>query len=391
MRKARVWLLSLLLAGCAGAPVAPVVSHDQRLLADHLFAPATEAIRAADVFGLSDEMRHYLDTEIVSQARVKGRQRALYDALYSKGQLKLEYDTERTRNAAQAFAARSGNCLSLVIMTSAFARAMGLDVEYQKVFADEAVARSGDIYLSIGHVNIVLGKRRTDGGSVSHRVGGRPHEAESTTIDFLPSRDIRSLRTAVIGEEIVVAMYYNNRSVEALAAGRIDEAYWWAREALIQAPGYLIPYNTLAVIYLRRGHPVEAERLLARVLEQEPANVAALSNLIPVLTELGRTADAQRTAGRLQELDPEPAFSHFRRGVAALRAGDVALAKEAFAREVARAPDYHEFHYWLGIAHASLGQTELARRHVALALENSTTRRDQELYAAKLERLDARR
>jgi tetratricopeptide (TPR) repeat protein len=391
MRKARVWLLSLLLAGCAGVPVAPVVSHDHRLLVDHLFAPATEPIRVADVFALSDEMRGYLETEIATQARVKGRQRALYDALYGKGQLKLEYDTERTRNAAQAFAARSGNCLSLVIMTSAFAREMGLEVEYQKVFADEAVARSGDIYLSIGHVNIVLGKRRVDGGSVSHRVGGRPHEAESTTIDFLPSRDIRSLRTAAIGEEIVVAMYLNNRSVEALAAGRTDDAYGWVRAALVHAPGYLVPYNTLAVVYLRGGHPVEAERVLAHVLAQEPANVAALSNLIPVLTELGRTTDAQRVAARLQELDPEPAFSHFKRGVAALRAGDAALAKEAFAREVARAPDYHEFHYWLGVAHASLGQTELARRHVALALENSTTRRDQELYAAKLERLDARR
>jgi hypothetical protein len=57
---------------------------------------------------------------------------------------------------------------------------------------------------------------------------------------------------------------------------------------------------------------------------------------------------------------------------------------------VARAPDYHEFHYWLGVAHASLGQTEQARRHLALALENSTTRRDQELYAAKLDRLATR-
>ncbi len=391
MRGSRVWLLSLLLAGCVGAPPVPPVPHDQRLLADHLFAPATEPIRVADVFALSDEMRGYLDTEIAAQARVKGRQRALYDALYSRGQLKLEYDTERTRNAAEAFAARSGNCLSLVIMTSAFARAMDLEVEYQKVFAEDAIARSGDIYLSIGHVNIVLGKRRTDGGSVSHRVGGRPHEAESTTIDFLPSRDIRSLRTAVIGEETVVAMYLNNRSVETLAAGRIDEAYWWARESLVQAPAYLPAYNTLAVVYLRRGHPAEAERVLARVLEREPDNVQALSNLIPALGDLGRTADAQRVAARLQALDPEPAFSHFKRGMAAWRAGDVNGAKEAFAREVARAPEYHEFHYWLGIAHVALGETALARRQIELALENSTTRREHDLYAGKLARLGAGR
>jgi tetratricopeptide (TPR) repeat protein len=391
MKRGLGLLLALLLAGCAATPTAPVTQHDAGLLADHLFAPPSEPANVADVFAVSDEMRRYLESEIAAGARVKGRQRALYDALYSKGQLKLEYDTERTRNAAQAFAARSGNCLSLVIMTAAFAKELGLDVEYQKVYAEEALARSGDIYLSIGHVNIVLGKRRTDEGGVGHRVGVRPPESASTTIDFLPSRDIRSLRTAPIGEEVVVAMYMNNRAVEALAAGRRDDAYWWAREALRQAPGYRVPYNTLGVIYLRHGHPREAERVLAHVLQQEPANTLAMSNLIPVLSELGRSSEAQRLAVRLQELDPEPPFSHFRRGMAALQAGDANGAKEAFAREVARAPDYHEFHFWLGVAHASLGENELARRHVARALENSTTRREHDLYAAKLERLDARR
>ena len=50
-----------------------------------------------------------------------------------------------TRNAAEAFDARSGNCLSLVIMTAAFAKELGLPVRYQNVFVDEAWSRSGDL------------------------------------------------------------------------------------------------------------------------------------------------------------------------------------------------------------------------------------------------------
>ena len=99
---------------------------------DHLFVAATERISADDVFALSDEMKRYLDTEIAGQIRAKGSRQGLFDALYSKGQLKLEYDSVMTRNAAQAFAARSGNCLSLVIMTAAFAKEMGLPVRYQR-------------------------------------------------------------------------------------------------------------------------------------------------------------------------------------------------------------------------------------------------------------------
>jgi transglutaminase-like putative cysteine protease len=52
-------------------------------------------------------------------------------ALYQPDQIRLEYDAAVTRNAAQAFEARTGNCLSLVIMTAALARELGLTVRYQ--------------------------------------------------------------------------------------------------------------------------------------------------------------------------------------------------------------------------------------------------------------------
>ena len=74
-------------------------------------------------------------------------------------------------------------------------------------------------------------------------------------------------------------------------------------------------------------------------------------------------------------------------GQAALRNGDYATARDLFAREVARAPYYHEFHYWLAIAYARLGDAKQAREHLTLAMETSTTRGDHDLYAAKLERI----
>ncbi|CAG1006918.1 hypothetical protein BURK1_03345 [Burkholderiales bacterium] len=384
MTRGVVLLLSLLLAACAGAPVA---RPDGRFFSDGLFAAPSERVSAADVFAMSDEMRRYADAEIAGQARDKGRQNALLDALYGKGQLRLEYDTEFTRNAAQAFAARSGNCLSLVIMTAAFAKELGLTVTYQKVFVDDIWARTGDLYLSIGHVNLTLGRTKIEGIGIGHRAGLKPRESEAMTIDFLPPQDLRSARTVAIGEDVVVAMFMNNRAVEALVGGRIDDAYWWAREAIVQAPHFLAPYSTLGVVYRRHGHPLEAERVLSHVLDQEPWNTEAMSNLIPVLTALGRADDARRLAATLERIEPEPPFMHFRRGMAALRAGDAKAAKEAFEREIARAPEYHEFHFWLAIASLTLGETGSARRHLELAMRNSTTRRDHDLYAAKLDRL----
>jgi len=388
MGRLAVALLSLWLAACAAPPVAPVAQPDRRFLNDHLFAAPIERVSAADVFAPSEEMRRYLRTEIAEQARVKGRRQALVDALFSKGELKLEYDAERTRNAAEAFAARQGNCLSLVIMTAAFARELELPIEYGKAIGDETWARTGDMGLLIGHVNLTLGRGSSDPRNPGPRVAGSARIDGATTIDFLPPSEAQSLRTRPIPEATVIGMYMNNRAVEALAAGRIDDAYWWAREALVQAPELVLAYNTLGAIYVRRGKLLEAERAFDHVLRVEPQNALALSNLIPVLTALGRVDEAQRLAERRNRLEAEPPFAHLHRGIAALQSGDVRTARDEFAREVARDPHYHESQFWLGIAYMRTGEVEMARKYLALAMENSTTRRDREIYGAKLEQMN---
>ena len=54
-----------------------------------------------------------------------------------------------------------------------------------------------------------------------------------------------------------------------------------------------------------------------------------------------------------------------------------------------RDPDYHEFHFWLAVALYGLGDIAQAREHLTTAMNNSTTRREQSIYASKLQRLTA--
>lgn len=377
----------LVLGACATGPRGPEAPRDARYFADDRFVASSVQVDAADIFSLSPSMQAYLDTEIAPQARKRGRQVALVDALYKQGELKLDYDTAVTRNAAEAFAARSGNCLSLVIMTAAFAKALDLHVEYQKVVVDDVWARAGDLYLAIGHVNLTMGKRRTDEGGFGHRVGKRPFESEGMIVDFLASVDLLRMRTFPLDERTIVAMYMNNRAVEALAAGRVDDAYWWAREAIVQSREYLVAYNTLGAIYHRHGDLDRAEAVLRFVLAREPENPQTMTNLVTVLNEAGKTAEAQTLATALARLEPEPPFAYFKNGMAALRAGDARTARDMFQKEIARSPDYHEFHFWLAVAYVGLSDGAEARKHLAIAMKNSTTRTDHEIYAAKLDRL----
>jgi len=373
-------LLSAMLAACATAPVPPA---PPALLSDPLFAAPSERISASDVFALSNEMRRYLAVDIAPLLKRSGTREGLVQALGSSGQLKLEYDSVMTRNAAQAFAARSGNCLSLVIMTAALAKELDLPVRYQIVTTDETVSRSGGIQFFIGHVNLTLGDKVTEVGP------GRKNDL--MTVDFVPPELAGGFTTRPIGEETIVAMYMNNRAAEALAVGQVDDAYWWARAAIGEAPRFYSAYNTLGVVYQRHGNLPEAERVLAYALEREPANTRIMSNLVHVLESMGRTTDAKVLAQKLNQLEPNPPFSYLSLGVKALREGNYKQARDLIAKEVDRAPYYHEFHFWLAAAYVGLGEIEKARKELALAWQYSTTRNDRDLYAAKLDRIRSTR
>ncbi|MFM9435881.1 tetratricopeptide (TPR) repeat protein [Janthinobacterium sp. CG_23.3] len=373
--RAALALLCALLAACATAPPAP---PPPGLFADARFRAPSEAIDAAAIFAVSEPMRQYLRQHIVPRTRGRNPRQVLFDALYSKGQLKLEYD------AAQTFEARAGNCLSLVLMTAALAGEMGLRVQYQSVLADENWSRNGELYFVSGHVNLVLGTGKLD-QSIGYDTGA------NMTIDFLPPQQTRGYRTVAIDEATVAAMYMNNRAAEALAQERVDDAYWWAAAAVRRQPGFGAAYNTLGVAFRRHGDLEQARRAFALALARAPADIRVMDNLAQTLAALGRADEAQALRRQLAQLLPHPPFAYFNEGRTALRRGDFEGAAALFLKELERDPDYHEFHFWLAQAYAGLGQAERAERQLDLAFDASTTRRDQQLYAGKLARLRALR
>jgi Tfp pilus assembly protein PilF len=366
----KLWLAVLLTIVLGACTVASVSQRPVVLFHDDLFAPPTDLISVEDVFALSEEMQQYLQTEIAESIRSKGRQRGLYEALYKNRGLWLDYEDTFTRNAAQAFHDRTGNCLSLVIMTGAFARQIGLPVQYQDVLGSESWSRNSDLYLANGHMNISL----LDGPAM--------------TLDFLTPDEIRNQRRRVRSEQTVVAMYMNNRAIEALSAGQLDNAYWWTRAAITQDPKFLAAFNTLGVIYRRHANPEIAEQILSSIRMQEPGNIQILSNLAITLTDLGREKESRALKRQIEQIRLYPPFYFFDLGMAALKTNDFKSARTLFRKEIERDPYYHEFHYWLATAYVGLGELSDARKHLAIAIENSPTQSERDVYKVELARLE---
>lgn len=379
--------LAALLGGCAQAP--RILSVEQ-LPQDHLFksttgssatdtATAVEA-EAAALFRMSDAMRRHADTLLDQPTTWRDRRQALIDALYFKDSLQLAYDAGATRTAAQAFEGRAGNCLSLVLMTAAFAKHLGLPVAYQQVLVDDEYSRAGDLYFVSGHVNVMLGR---------HGPQMRTDEAQWLTIDFLPQLELRGQRTVQLEEHTLVAMFLNNRAAEALAGGELNGAYWYARAALRHDPQFVAAANTLGVVFQRAGHAEPAERALRFVIERDPRSTSAWANLSRLLRSQGRFDEARIAAARLAALEPQAPFHFFERGRVALQQGHPAEARDLLLRELRLQPQQHEVHFWLAQAYAALGDAKSTERHLGLAADNSPTRQTRELYGGKLERLRA--
>ncbi len=363
------------LTGCAAEVVAPPRAD---VFDDSAFKPTSVKIDPEEAMALTPAMQRFADSEMAIEIRNKGLRNGLIDALYTKGRLQLDYDSEVTRTAGEAFDARRGNCMSLVLMTAAFARHFNLPVRFNSVYIEENWTRANNIFFVAGHVNISLARPLETQRAM---IFGEP---DLLTIDFLPPDEVRGHRSRAIDESTILAMFLNNRAAEALTVGKVDEAYWWARAAIVTDSRWLSAYNTLAVLYRRKGLIDRAESTLRLVLERKPLNVQAMSNLILVLSDAGRQEEAQKYANQLAQIQPVPPYKFFDEGVAAMKAGEFATARQFFRKEVARAAYVPEFHFWLGLANWGLGDVLAARGEIAKALENSATVKDRELYGAKL-------
>jgi Tfp pilus assembly protein PilF len=376
---ARRWLATALagalLGGCATRPES--VPAATALLRDGLFAEPAEPVDVSQVFAISPAMRQFADAARAASRGPVDLRLTLLQALNARDQLQLDYDDGRTRNAAEAFDKRAGNCLSLVLMTAAFAKYLDLPLRYQAVQVRPLYSRAPDLTLASGHINVVLSSRlRTLQRDLVH--------SDEMTVDFVSSEDLRGVNVRPLAERTVLAMYMNNRAAETLAAGRPAQAYAWAREALRHDPEYLPGINTLAVVYLRAGHLAEAEAALRHVLAHAPEDEAALSNLAGTLHRAGRDAESAAVAARLERIQPYPPFHFLDLGRQALEAGRADQARELIARELRRQPFQHEAHFWAAVADAVLGDEKAAAQHLQMARDYSGSPQQRAHYSAKL-------
>jgi hypothetical protein len=345
--------VSAALIGCATtAPpqLAQLPWQDARFAYD----PALVTISPEDIFRLDPELSRLLADPELQKLSPLGRAKGLLTIIFGPHRDKFAYRAGHTTVAAESWRRRSGDCISLTVLTYAAARALRLDASVQEVGVPALYVRHDGFEFVNHHVNLLI-----------HIPPNAMDSQHQYIVDFDP--DVAPGRLGEkLPEKAVVARVYSNFAAELLTEGRYRPAYAYLKAALANDPSHAPTYTNIALLYRHEGLEAQAERMLRVGIALGSQPETAMRALLELLQDEGRTAeaDAVRTQlGRRQEVDP---YYWIARGTNELAQGHPADAVRALLRADALVEGFGEVHRQLAIAYWQLGKRDLARAQVAL-------------------------
>lgn len=354
-------LLAALLAGCATQPVqrdAAVPWHDETFA----YHPAQVTIGRDDLFRLDPELARVLAQADIAHLPVPRRVDAMMKLIYGEGGRRFGYVAGQSTPAAQTWQRRSGDCLSLTVLAFAAGRAIGLEPQMQEVRAPAIYDRRAGFDHVNRHVNVMF---PLPGFSARDEM----LQPRAVVIDFEPEYASR-LRGTPLTEDAVLARFYNNLGVEALARGQEARAYAHLKAAIAADGSYGAPYANLAVLYRQRQLAADAERLLRRAIALSAQPEVPLQTLHALLLEQGRTAEARAVAARLREWQAADPYHWLAQAIAHLEAGEPRRAIAALEHAQDLTSGFAEVHRFMALAYWRLGERERAGEHLALLAQS---------------------
>ncbi len=372
--------LAVLLTACATNQVSTLQPGQTTLsFDDSLFGVRPVVVSAAELFALREKQeRAFLEFFHDPIQQSTPPHERVYEYLRVAT---TEFDFHNdTLTAAQALDRSSGNCLSLAILTTAFANLVNVETGYQLVDSTPVFELRGSV-VSIGlHVRSLL----FDPTWQSNEKTGAALKRPGIKFDYWPDDTVRVRLVGNLSFAEYIAMYYSNIAGESIATGDIDSAFWYLLESLKHAPENAIALNTLAVVYRRAGDEAMAERIYKFGIELLPANVSFLRNYRVLLKRQGRIEEAEKVSDLLAGLDDRNPFDWANAGRNAFRDGQYRDAINFFKKAVEIAPYLHEAYAGMALAYLRLGDTTRGERELNRAFENAQRQTTKSLYQAKL-------
>ncbi|MDX1502474.1 MAG: tetratricopeptide repeat protein [Thermoanaerobaculia bacterium] len=317
-------------------------------------------------FALSEQILTEAKPFLAPSGSERDRVEEVIDFIFSG--LDLKYSLTPTRNAAETFAVREGNCLSFVNLFVGLARQKRLNPFYVEVQDYQRWNFKDGVVISRGHI-----------------VAGINIDGNLRTYDFLPYRPKSYRDFEPVDDITAIAHFYNNLGAEALIEGDEERAESHLEIAVGLAPDFEKAINNLGVLMLRQGRAEDAKAVIDRGLGLHPTSVPLMSNLARVEQTLGNMERAEELLSQLEEVNETNPFFFVYRGEIALSGGDTRAALEYMRRALRTDSEVPEVHVGLAKVYIALGEIPKAKHHLERALRLDATHDEARKYAAMLQ------
>jgi len=349
----------IVLAGCAAAPRAPLPAH--LLWQDQAFGydAALVSVDKRDLFQLDAGLLSKLQDPSIQNSSAQYRLHHLVSLLFGPKTRDFPYSGGHSTVAAETWRRKSGDCLSLTVLSYSLAKALDMSVQMQEVRVPVVFDRRGNVEFLNRHVNVFI---RSVGDLYLIAGSMRPGDV---IIDFEPQVASRREGSA-LSEDGILARFYNNLAAEYLAQSDLTLAYAHFKAAVLADPGYSPSYSNLAQLYIRKGLLQSAEQLLLHTIALNDDADIALRSLHQLLVSQGRESEALKYTEILQARQEKDPYYWLGVGLHHLEGGNYRKAVSALEHAQALTRGFQEVHRYLAIAYWRAGRQPQARNQLSV-------------------------
>jgi len=300
---------------------------------------------------------------------------ALYDVLNDKLSSFTYYG--ENYNAEQAMRLNKGNCMTLAVLTTAYAKLLGLEFSYRKVNTLPVFKKQNNLIISSSHVQTIIYDNEFSENDSAFYI-----RKPGLVIDYFP--DSNNSAGKYLNESEFISMYYKNLAGDALVDDDLPSAFKLAKEAYKHNKHNVEAINLLAIIHRRAGDSVGAEAVYKAGLKFEQANLRLLSNYIMLLKTENRFDEAEHYQEKLSQLnDPNP-FNWLEQAYIAKRNNKINRAIRYYQKALVKAPYLNQAYLGLYHIYHEKGHYAKARGMLKQALEWTYEIEQRKQYKLKL-------
>ena len=355
------WLaapLLLALGGCASAPVTQAQLTPLWLDSEFAYNAATVRVDAPSLFALEPALVADLKATKLKGASAERRVRYLIATVLESKTQPFSYRIGHSTVAAETWASRRGDCLSLTVLTYALARELGLQATMQEVPVPTSFDRRGGVDYLVGHVNLFINHAVANELNLTQALG------RGVIIDFEPT--IGSGRIGLeLTEGMMLARYLNNLGAEFLARADRNQAYAHFKAAMLADPQFWPAQTNMAGLYRSAGYGPAAENLLLWVASHADTPDTALRSLQRMMLAQGREADAANFEAQLIARQAQDPYHWISLGLEQYRAQNYRAAIDALEKAQGLTTGFVEIHRYLALAYWHNGQANKAKAQLS--------------------------